>query len=194
MRWTIAILASLSAAGAVAQLSSEYGPFSEREAELMSAVWPQIREAADFDDIDWRSVGLSSPPGSAEARRVMEDNWATLRQERRFESIDWEDVDYRASSFGDRRRARDRDGQWQESPFTREEAEALSEVWPQIREAASFDHIDWRSVGLAGPPGDRQARRMMATHWDSLRSANRFEDIDWESLRGDRAARQSFER
>jgi hypothetical protein len=55
----------------------------------MSRVWGRIRTAADFDDIDWRSVGLSGAPGSREARRIMARNWGALREAERFEDIDW---------------------------------------------------------------------------------------------------------
>ena len=54
MRWTIAMCAMLLATfGAYGQLHGSSGPFTNEEAQLMSAVWPKIREAATFEDIDW---------------------------------------------------------------------------------------------------------------------------------------------
>jgi hypothetical protein len=64
-------------------------PFSRDEEAAMSRVWGRIRTAADFDDIDWRSVGLAGAPGSREARRTMARHWGALREAERFEDIDW---------------------------------------------------------------------------------------------------------
>ena len=68
---------------------SSSSPFSRQDAQLMSSVWPKIREAADFDDIDWKAVGLARPPGNSNAQRLMADNWSRLRTEPRFDHIDW---------------------------------------------------------------------------------------------------------
>ena len=77
------------------------------------------------------------------------------------------------------RAPRDYDGDF--GPFTREEARDMRSVWSTIREAASFYDINWRSVGLARAPGDRNARRVMAQDWGSLRRAERFDDINWRA-------------
>ena len=66
-------------------------------------------------------------------------------------------------------------------PFTREEARQLRSVWSTIREAENFNDINWRSLGLAHAPGDRDARRFMAQDWGSLRRAEQFDDIDWRA-------------
>ena len=60
----------------------------------------------------------------------------------------------------------------------------MSRAWGQIREAAEFDNIDWRSAGLLRAPGSSEARRVMATNWGTLREAARFEDIDWATTTG----------
>jgi hypothetical protein len=60
----------------------------------------------------------------------------------------------------------------------------MSAVWPEIREAESFEQIDWRAAGLGVAPGDARARRLMAAHWGTLREAARFSDIDWEATIG----------
>jgi hypothetical protein len=162
------------------------GPFNRDESELLSELWPQIREAANFDDINWRAHGLSRAPGTADAQRLMAAHWSEVRQAQRFEDIDWDRVvDERelqtsrqyAGGFGTR----------SASPFTRDEASAMSQVWGRIREAARFEDIDWRSVGLSGPPGNREARRLMSTYWGQLREAARFEDINWPATAGTRS-------
>lgn len=173
MKVTIAILATvLTALGASAQQNQS--PFNGRDAELMSAAWPQIREAASFEDINWEAVGLDGPPGDRDARRVMASNWGSLRSANRFSDIDWRaTTGERSSSNSDRNR--DENG-----PFTSQEAALMSAAWPEIREAGSFNDINWKSIGLARAPGDRDAREIMETHWDSLRRAANFRDIDWE--------------
>ena len=65
------------------------GPFTREEARVLRNVWPTIREAANFYDIDWRSVGLARAPGSREARRFMADDWGSLRRAAEFDDIDW---------------------------------------------------------------------------------------------------------
>jgi hypothetical protein len=200
MKATIAIVALLLAAGAGAQWRGSDGPFTRDESDLLAEVWPQIREAARFGDINWRAYGLSRAPGDPEARDMMADNWQELRQARRFDDIDWEDYggfrDLRSDRDlrGDRDRNRDRrfaggfgggvgDGGYG-SPFTRDEEAAISSVWGEVRKAAQFDDINWRAVGLSRAPGSRDARRLMAQHWGQLREAARFEDIDWAATTG----------
>jgi hypothetical protein len=147
----------------------------------MSAVWPEIREAARFEDIDWRSVGLTRPPGDWAAQSVLAENWSTLRKAAEFEDIDWSaisgnrqwnrnDSTYRGSS------------PFSSSPFTSDEAAALSRVWGEIRKAANFRDINWRAVGLRRAPGDSTARSIMESQWHTLRQAGRFEDIDWGTV------------
>jgi hypothetical protein len=188
MKARIAALTTLLvAAGAMAQRDS--GPFSPREAELLDAVWPQIREAGDYDDIDWRALGLAGPPGDLEARELMAENWDALRRAGDFDDIDWRaTVRDRSSSRYSNERYRDRERRGAQvdeygeyaGPFTSREAALMREVWPQIREAAAFEDIDWRAVGLSGPPGGREARRVMAANWGALRTAADFDHIDWD--------------
>ena len=179
MRITIAIFATfLATVGAFAQ-QPQTGPFTRQEAELMSAVWPEIRQAAAFEEINWQAVGLTRPPGDREARRVMANHWDALRSAVSFDDIDWQTTTGYAASRPSRFAHQEQVG-----PFTSQEAELMSAVWPEIRQAATFEEIDWRSVGLPGAPGDRDARRVMATHWDSLRSAAEFDNIDWQATTG----------
>ena len=162
------------------------GPFNRDESEVLSELWPQIREAANFDDINWRAHGLSRAPGSADAQRIMAAHWGEVRNAQRFEDIDWDrvvdDRDLQTS-----RQYAGGFGTYSASPFTSDEASAMSKVWGRIREAASSEDIDWRSVGLAGPPGNREARRLMSTYWGQLRQAARFEDINWPATTGTRS-------
>jgi hypothetical protein len=208
MKLAIAILVAVFAtAAAQAQNRGFTGPFTGYEAETLSEVWPQIRQAANYQDINWRAHGLDRAPGTPEAQRLLSSNWDELRREQRFEDIDWDE--YYDSRYSDNRSARSNDRYarsgraerygrlengfpesergYDESPFTREEAAALSRAWGQIREAARFEDIDWRAVGFSGPPGDRDARRLMSRNWGQLREAGRFEDIDWQGTTGYRA-------
>ena len=176
---TFMILA-LSCVG-IAQADSSESPFSPQEARLMSSVWPKIREARDFGDIDWRSVGLAGAPGDSQTRRLLTEHWSELRGAAEFDDIDWRTIGNESHDRSSARgygEARKEYGE-QTGPFTREEARALREIWPKIREAENFADIDWRSVGLARAPGDRDAREFMASQWDSLKRAARFDDIDW---------------
>lgn len=169
----------LSALG-VAQADSYSSPFSRQDEQLMSSVWPKIREARDFDDINWRSVGLAHAPGNSSAQRLMADNWSELRRADRFDEIDWSTV----RDSGNRTSAQHYDEDT--GPFSRDEARQLSAVWSTIRKASSFADIDWKAVGLSRAPGDREAQAFATAHWDSLRRADRFEDIDWRKEYGDR--------
>jgi hypothetical protein len=169
----------LSAVG-IAQAGSSSSPFSRQDEQLMSSVWPKIREARDYDDIDWKAVGLARPPGDSNAQRLMADNWSSLRKESRFDDIDWRDV----RDSGDRTSAQRYDEDT--GPFTRDEARQLSAVWSKIRQANSFADIDWKAVGLSRAPGDREAQAFTTAHWDSLRRAEKFDDIDWRKEYGDR--------
>ena len=65
------------------------GPFTREEARQLRSVWSTIREAANFYDINWRSVGLARAPGDREARRFMADDWDSLRRAEQFDDIDW---------------------------------------------------------------------------------------------------------
>ena len=169
----------LSAVG-LAQADSSSSPYSRQDEQLMSSVWPKIREAAAFDDIDWRSVGLAGAPGNSSAQRLMAENWSRLRTEPRFDDIDWRDV----RDSGNRTSAQRYDEET--GGFTRDEARRLSAVWSKIRQASSFADIDWKAVGMSRAPGDRDAQAFTTAHWDSLRRAERFDDIDWRKEYGDR--------
>jgi len=169
----------LSAIG-MAQADSASSPFSRQDEQLMSSVWPKIREARDFDDIDWKAVGLARPPGNASAQRLMADNWSRLRTSSRFDDIDWSTV----RDSGNRTSAQRYDEET--GPFTRDEAHQLSAVWSKIRDANSFADINWKAVGMSRAPGDREAQVFATAHWESLRRAERFDDIDWRKEYGDR--------
>ena len=174
MRATIAILATLVTA--VAAFAQDPGPFTRREAQQLAAVWPEIREAGAFEDINWEAVGLTRAPGNSQARTLMATRWDSLRRAPEFSDIDWQAVTaYPANPFEQRDQA-SRSG-----PFTRQEAQQLAAVWPEIRNAASFEDIDWQAVGLRGAPGDAEARRLMSANWGSLRHADQFSDIDWQA-------------
>jgi hypothetical protein len=181
----VAALAILAPAASFAQDRDErFGPLSAFEAGQMSVMWPEIRGETDFDDIDWAAYGLSEAPGGWEARGLIEHYWDALREAERFEHIDWTvttgyDAQSRGFSDDDRdRRAEFRDDSGQ-GPFTRREAERLSEVWSRIRVASRYEDIDWDAMGLRNAPGDERAEAYMARHWGSLRVAERFDDIDW---------------
>jgi hypothetical protein len=213
MKATIALFANLLiAAGAYAGPQYSDGPFTPQEAAVMSAVWPRIREAARYEDIDWRSVGLSRPPGDREARSLTAENWSRLREAGSFEDIDWRTTTgYRGYGGYGEDRARDRGRRYRDAepryrdsddrrsddrygrydgyagragPYTAAEADALAAVWPEIREAQSYEDIDWRSVGLRRPPGDSEARALTARYWRELREAADFYDIDWRATTG----------
>lgn len=193
MKLTIAILAALllgTSAFAQGRSSASYGPFTDSEAQLLSAVWPEIREAAHYGDINWPAHGLTQAPGNRDVQRLMSANWRELRTASRFEQVDW-DRFVGGSSQQSRRNAREgrydpferqypgESGGVGAGPFTNAETAVMSQVWAQIREAGSFQDINWRALGVERAPGDRQARSIMANHWGELREAERFEDINW---------------
>jgi hypothetical protein len=198
MRLTILLLAVYFVVSAAAQQRGEFErPFTGYEADVLSDVWPDIRQASSFEDIDWRAAGLERAPGSPEAQRFLAEHWDEARRAERFAYIDWDELsqdDRRRRPRGERYARAERDDRsarpvasderYRESPFTREEAAAMSRVWGKIREAARFEDIDWRAVGLSGPPGDREARRLTSRHWPQLREAARFEEIDWQATTG----------
>ena len=198
MRLAIAILVTLiTTMAAQGQDRDTYrgghtGPLTGYEAELMSEVWGDIRQAQNFEDINWRAHGLNRAPASPEAERLLAANWDELRREERFADIDWDRYldgpstrSSRAQRYGRLETGfPENETDFNGGPFTREEAAAMSRTWGQIREASSFDDIDWRAIGFSGPPGDREARRLMSRNWGQLRQAGRFEDIDWQSTTG----------
>jgi hypothetical protein len=160
----------------------------------MSDVWYEIREAENFEDINWPAHGLNRAPASPEAQQFLAMHWDELRREERFSDIEWD-------KYGDDRSGRknraERYGRLETgfpanesanlSPFTREESAAMSRAWGQIRETARFEDINWRAMGLKGAPGDREARRLTEKHWSELRKAAQFEDINWQATTGYRA-------
>lgn len=162
---------------------SNVGPFTRDEAATLSRIWPEIREAEEFADIDWRAYGLQRAPGDADARRILAASWHEVRRESRFEDIDWDDVvDERDLATSRRHAGGFGGGASATGPFTQHEAALMSQVWSRIREVPAYDEIDWSAVGLSGPPGDRAARRIMASNWQRLREAERFDDIDWATV------------
>ncbi len=68
-------------------------PFTREEAEELAAVWSRIRQAADFEDINWHAEGLAHAPGDRRARRFMARHWDSLRRAANFYDINWNDVD-----------------------------------------------------------------------------------------------------
>jgi hypothetical protein len=203
MKLTIAMFATLLATGVFAQgrAGAYYGPFTDAEAQLMSAVWPEIRQAARFEDINWPAHGLNRAPGSRDVQRLMATNWGEIREAPRFEQVDWDElVEDRAPQTSRNERSSERFEQQFPGPFTgygpftRDEAGVLATLWPSIREAASFDDINWRAHGLAQAPGDADARRLLAANWDEARRHQRFADIDWDAIVDDADLRTSRER
>jgi hypothetical protein len=182
MKLAIAILVTLMTGTVALAQSRDSGPFTGYEAEALRDVWPEIRVAARFEDINWRAHGLDRAPGSPEAQRLLSANWDELRRETRFENIDWDDYSYasRSSSRNERYGRYENERGYDDGPFTRQEAAALSRVWDQIRVAARFEDINWNAHGLARAPGSREAQRMLSQNWDELRRETRFEDIDWD--------------
>jgi hypothetical protein len=67
----------------------ETGPFTQNEARDLRSVWGKIRQAKDYEDIDWRSVGLSHAPGDRDARDFLARHWDSLRRAERFDDINW---------------------------------------------------------------------------------------------------------
>ena len=184
MRYAIAALAALLTA--TTALPQELGvsspPFTRVEAQALSDVWPDIRQAPAWGSIDWIAAGLNHAPGNPTAQELMAAHWDEMRRAEYFERIDWEEILNGDRGRRARRAANDRapDGQGATGPFNREETVLMSRVWPRIREAARYDDIDWRALGIR-EPGDRDAHRIMAGHWGQLREAARFEDIDWNA-------------
>jgi hypothetical protein len=164
------------------------GPFTSYEAQTLSEVWPDIRKAAHFEDINWSTHGLSRAPGSREAQRVLSDNWDELRREEHFADIDWDDYSARSGRAERYGRAESGsvadEGGYHNSPYSHEDYEEMSRVWTQIRQAPHYEDINWRGVGLSSPPGDPDARRLTSRYWDELRKAAHFEDINWEVTTG----------
>lgn len=193
MKTIIAITAAtLLTTATLAHAQAVYGPFTDAEAQLLSAVWPEIRAAEDYEDINWPAHGLARAPGSRDVQRRMSTSWDDLRQAQRFEQVDWDNLGNSNSRASRSQRSSDR---FEEQfpgpftsygPFTRDDAEALSSVWPQIREAARFEDINWASQGLARPPGSTDARRLLAANWNQARRESRFENIDWDEIVDDR--------
>jgi len=191
MRFAIAILAALMI-GTAAHAQGREGPFTGYESERLSEVWPDIRKAAHFEDINWSTHGLPRAPGSPEAQRILSDNWNELRSEEHFADIDW--ADYNAQSGRAERYARadssspaDEGGGYHNSPYTHEEFEEMSRVWDKLRQAARYEDVNWHSLGLSSAPGDHDARRITARYWNELRKAAHFEDINWQVTTGYRA-------
>ena len=67
----------------------DFGPFTREEARDLRAVWHTIRDAENFYDINWHSVGLARAPGDRQARRFMAQDWGSLRRAERFDDINW---------------------------------------------------------------------------------------------------------
>ena len=188
MRFAIALVLGLMIGTAV-HAQDRSGPFTSYEAQQLSEVWPQIRAAAHFEDINWSKLGLSRAPGSSEAQRILSDNWGELRREQHFADIDW--AEYTANSGRAERYARadsaspaGEGGGYHNSPYTHEEFEEMSRVWDKLRQAARYEDINWHSLGLSSAPGDHDARRITGKYWSELRKAAQFEDITWQVTTG----------
>ena len=75
MKIMTAIVATLLASTAFAQgRSGSTGPFTGYEAETLRQVWPEIRQADDFEDINWRAHGLDRAPGSRQAQALLAEH------------------------------------------------------------------------------------------------------------------------
>ena len=101
MKFAIAILVTLLATMAAQAQSRDgfTGPLTGYEAELLSEVWPEIRQAEDFEDIDWRAHGLNRAPASPEAQRFLSTHWDELRREERFSDIEWDEFEDRPAAI-----------------------------------------------------------------------------------------------
>ena len=44
--------------------ASQAGPYTDQEAQLMIAVWPTVRGAARYEDINWAALSLAGAPGT----------------------------------------------------------------------------------------------------------------------------------
>ena len=190
MKFTIGILAALLiTTAALAQnrgASAYYGPFTDAEAQLLSAVWPEIRVAANYEDINWPAHGLSRPPGNRNAQRLMAENWRELRNASRFEQINWDAL---AAGPPQQTRGSGQQNPGQQGggaigPFDSQDAAVMSRIWSQIRVAARYEDINWRAHGVSRAPGDRTAQEIMSRYWGELREADRLEDINWEATTG----------
>lgn len=189
MRHAIALLAALMIGTAAHAQGRAESPFTGYEAQQLSEVWPDIRKAAHFEDINWSTHGLSRAPGDREAQRILSDNWEDLRREEHFADIDWDE--YTAHSGRGERYGRadsgslaDEGGGYHNSPYAREDYEEMSRVWTEIHQAAHYEDINWRGLGYSSPPGDHEARRLTSRYWNELRKAAHFEDIDWQKTTG----------
>ena len=194
MRLAIAILGALIAATAAhAQNRDGFtGPLTGYEAELLSDVWYEIREAENFEDINWREHGLNRAPASPEAQQFLATHWDELRREKRFGEIDWDEYRDKRSRRAERHGRLEsgfpeNERDYNDSPFSAEEAATMSRAWGRMRAAVRFEDIKWRAIGFSGKPGDREARRLTSRHWGQLRGIARFEDIDWQASTGYRA-------
>src|SRR5690554_2004126 len=90
MRLIVAIVAAVCVMAAVPAQEDNASPFTRWEVEQLSEVWPHIRTAGRFEDINWEAMGFRSAPGDAEARRLMEEHWGELRVAENFQDINWE--------------------------------------------------------------------------------------------------------
>src|SRR5262245_10743449 len=128
MRLAIAILGVRVAATTVhAQSRDGYrGPPPGYEAELMSDVASELREAENFEDINWPAHGLNRAPASPEAQQFLATHWDELRREERFADIEWDEYRDKRGSRAERHGRLEtgfpeNGSDYDVSPFTREE-------------------------------------------------------------------------
>jgi hypothetical protein len=160
MRLAIAILGALVAATAAHAQSRDgfRGPLTGYEAELMSDVWYEIREAENFEDINWHAHGLNRAPASPEAQQFLATHWDELRREERFADIDWDEYRDKRSSRAERHGRLETGFPANESdynsPFTREESAAEPSVGAGPRNRPLRGHQLARdgALGCTGRP------------------------------------------
>jgi len=88
----LVFLSLVCTSGAFAQqdLAGQTGPYTTLEAAVMIRVWPAIRTAARYEDINWAALGLAGAPGSEEARWLTTRRWGRLRPAANFTDINWQ--------------------------------------------------------------------------------------------------------
>ena len=69
-------------------------------------------------------------------------------------------------------------------PYTRQEAQVMSEIWESIRGAARYEDVNWSVLNMTSAPGSAEAQQNTSIHWETLRGAGIFSEIDWEASTG----------
>jgi hypothetical protein len=72
------------------------------------------------------------------------------------------------------------------SPLNQKDWEGLNSVFGAVRDANSFEDINWnagnfRGANFQGNPLSPEANKFLSTNWSTIRSAGKLADIDWSS-------------